>query len=238
MAQMVKSRNTILGLFILVLLAVVFPLLTGAPAAAISDEGDPAGVAKTLTPTTTTTAPTAPASKPLTVIMNGAATSSDVPVLQMGSQIYVPVRFLAQSLNYPVEWDGAHSTVYIGMRPLGTDLVEELVPLTGGRIEQPVKIGAIGYPKGYYLEPLPYTDVRWKLDGRYHTVVINMGVPDNSSEDTAEFEITADDDTIAAEILSKDDGLKDFSYNVSGVAELKVSCVSGKGCALISPIAQ
>jgi hypothetical protein len=243
MALMMKNKIKICGLFVMMLLAVTLLLMMRVPTA-LSDDGDSTGAAVIGGATPTPAPAPAPApvttttTKPLTVIMNGAATTSDVPVVQMGNQIYVPIRFVAESLNYPVEWDGSNRTVYIGVRPLGADMVTELTPLTGVKIEQPVTIGAIGYPNGYNLAPFSYTDVRWNLDKRYWAVVINMGIPDNSNAETAEFEVIADDDTIATEVLSKDDGLKDFSYNVSGVTSFRISCISGGNCALISPRAQ
>lgn len=243
MVPMIKSRLKKCCLFIMVLLVAALPFMIGVPAAlpgetnstGTKSDAKDGGAEKTGQTTKKSEEVTG---KPLTVIMGGAKTTSDVPVINIGSQIYVPVRFMAESLGLPVDWDSENKTVYIGVRPAGTDMVEELPPFRGRKIEQPVKISAIGYPKGYILDPSPYTEVCWKLDERYRTVKINLGVPDNMKDDTAEFEVKADGSAIATEKLSKDDGLKEFNYNVSGVKEFTVSCLSGEGIALICPIAQ
>lgn len=232
----VKYRLKICCLSALVLLMAVMPYIIGVPAA-LPEE--PAGETETQQSGDETgtedVAEEEPTSRPLTVIVDNVETTSDVPVINKGSRIYVPVRFLAESLGYPVEWDEEKSTVYIGMRPSGTDMVDELTAFTGRRIKQPVKISAIGYPKGYVLATGALGNARWKLNGRYLTFAFSMGVPDNQSGDTTEFTVIADGKTLAKEKISKDDGLREFNYSVRGVNEFTVSCGSGKGGALICP---
>jgi hypothetical protein len=234
-----KYRLKICCLSALVLLMAVMPYIIGVPEA-LPEELD--GETETLESgdetVTEDVAEEEATSRPLTVIVDNVETTSDVPVINKGGRIYVPVRFLAESLGYPVAWDEEKSTVYIGIRPSGTDMVDELTAFTGRKIKQPVKISAIGYPKGYVLATGALGDVRWKLNGRYLTVAFGMGVPDNQSADAAEFTVMADGKTLAKEKISKDDGLKEFNYSVKGAKEFTVSCGSGKGAALICPRGQ
>ena len=242
MMQMIKYRFKTCCLAFLMLLAAALPYTLGVPAA-LPEEA--AGETEIQSDAETgaeeaveDVAEEEPASRPLTVIVDGVETTSDVPVINKGGRIYVPVRFLAESLGYPVEWDEEKGMVYIGIRPSGTDMVDELSAFTGRKIKQPVKISAIGYPKGYVLATGALGDVRWKLNGRYLTVAFSMGVPDNQRGDTTEFIVMADGKTLAREKISKDDGLKEFNYSVKGVKEFMVSCGSGKGGALICPRGQ
>jgi|AGTN01.3.fsa_nt_gi Copper amine oxidase N-terminal domain./NPCBM/NEW2 domain. len=195
MALFVKYRFKKCCLPILVLLVAVLPYMIGVPSA-LPEE--PAGGTETLESSDQTGTEEA-ASRPLTVIVDNVETTSDVPVINKGGRIYVPVRFLAESLGYPVEWEEEKGTVYIGIRPSGTDMVSELAAYTGRKIKQPVKISGIGYPKGYVLTMGALGDVRWKLNGRYLTVSFSMGVPDNQSGDSAEFTVIADGKTLAKE---------------------------------------
>ncbi|MEW6697477.1 MAG: copper amine oxidase N-terminal domain-containing protein [Bacillota bacterium] len=229
MAFILKYRNKFCYLLYLVLLAAVLSFMVGVPAA-LSDEagieGDSSGEEVTEEDIS---------NRPLTVIVDNIEKTSDVPLIHKGGRIYVPVRFLSESLGYPVEYVEGQRTVYVGVRPMGTDLVDQLKAFTGIKIKQMVKISGIGYTKGYALSMGAFSDVRWKLDARFKSVTINLGIPDNLPEDTAEFTVTADDRIIAKVKLSKDSGLKEFNYNVKGVNVLTVSCSSGKGGALICP---
>ncbi|GBF32635.1 hypothetical protein DCCM_0831 [Desulfocucumis palustris] len=230
-----KYRLKICGLSVLVLLVAALPYIVWVPPALPEEPAGETDILESGIETGTEGVAEEATSRPLTVIVDNVETTSDVPVINKGGRIYVPVRFLAESLGYPVDWVEEENTVYIGIHPSGTDMVGELPAFTGRKIKQPVKISAIGYPKGYALVPGALGDVRWKLNGRYLTVTFSMGVPDSQSGDTAEFTVIADGKTLAKEKISKDDGLKEFNYSVKGVNEFTVSCGSGKGGALICP---
>lgn len=229
MALVAKNKAKLCCLLVLALLAAALSFTIGVPAALSDEVGTEGEIAEEEVTEEDIS------SRPLTVIVDNIEKTSDVPVIHKGGHIYVPVRVLSESLGYPVEYVEGQMTVYVGVRPMGTDLVNQLKSLTGIKIKQPVKISGIGYTKGYSLSQGAFSDVRWKLDGRFRSVTINLGIPDNLPEDTAEFTVTADDKIIGKVKLSKDHGLKEFNYNVKGVNVLAVSCSSGKGGALISP---
>jgi hypothetical protein len=223
MALIVKYRAKFCCLLVPVLLAAALSFMMGAPAAFSEEVTEEEVTEEDIS------------SRPLTVIVDNMEKTSDVPLIRKGGRIYVPVRFLAESLGYPVEYVEGKKILYIGARPMGTDLVDQLKSFTGIKMKQPVRISGIGYAKGYTLSMGAFSDVRWKLEGRFQSVTINLGIPDKLPEDTAEFTVTADEKIIAKIKLSKDSGLKEFNYNIKGVNVLSVSCSSGKGGALISP---
>jgi len=49
--------------------------------------------------------------------INGVESGLDAAPIVIGGRTLVPLRFVSQALDYPVEWDGSVSTVFIGQRP-------------------------------------------------------------------------------------------------------------------------
>jgi hypothetical protein len=172
---------------------------------------------------------------PLKVVVNDKETYSDVPVVIRGGRLFLPVRFLAESLDLPVDWDAATRTVYIGARPTGIDLVRELPVASGSLIKTPVKIKGVGYPTGYILNDSLYNNLVWNFNQRFQNITFGFGVADNSKNGTAGFEVIADDRKLGKETVTKDDGLKEFSYNIKGVKVLIIKSYGGAGGAVINP---
>ena len=188
---------------------------------------------------TTTDEGEAPPSRPLTVIIDGEETTSDQPIIVKGNRIYVPLRFVSEALGYPIKWDNNTKTVYLGARYVGTDLVDKKPARTGVKIKQPVKVGGIGYPKGYLLGPSAFHQINWDLGKRFEHFTFNFGVPDNNQTDTAGFSVIADGRKVLGEkLISKDDGLKEFSFGTKGVNTVTVKSYKQGGGVVISPRAQ
>lgn len=183
--------------------------------------------------------PEAPPSRPLTVIIDGEETTSDQPIIVKGTRIYVPLRFVTEALGYPIQWDNSTKTAYIGARYVGTDLVDKKPARTGVKIKQPVKVGGIGYPKGYILGPSAFHQISWDLGGRFNHLTFNFGVPDNNQVDTAGFTVMADGrKKLGEKVISKDDGLKEVSFGVKGVNTVTVKSYKQAGGVVVSPRAQ
>ncbi|GAB6274214.1 MAG: hypothetical protein STSR0004_10770 [Peptococcaceae bacterium] len=181
----------------------------------------------------------APPSRPLTVIIDGQETTSDQPILVKGTRIYVPLRFVTEALGYPIQWDNSTKTAYIGARYVGTDLVDKKTARTGVKIKQPVKVGGVGYPKGYILGPSAFHEISWDLGGRFNHFTFNFGVPDNNQMDTAGFTVMADGrKKLGEKVISKDDGLKEVSFGVKGVNTVTVKNYKQAGGVVVSPRAQ
>jgi hypothetical protein len=53
----------------------------------------------------------------ITVAINGQPLSTPFPPIMINDHVYVPVRYVAQALGLPVQWDPATSTVWIGAIP-------------------------------------------------------------------------------------------------------------------------
>lgn len=239
MAGIEKNGLKTCCLFLLLLLIAVSPLAIGVPAALPDDARIQTGADTGAGIDTGGETGEGVSTRPLTVIVDNIETTSEVPVIHKGGRIYVPVRVLSESLGYPVQYVGEQKTVYIGVRPAGADLVDELTTIVGRKIKEPVSIGGIGYVKGYILAPGAFFEPRWHLDGRYQTITFSFGIPDNQAEDATEFTVKVDNDkTVARVKISKDEGLKEFNFNVKGANVLTVSCTGGKGGALVSPRAQ
>ncbi|MHB8170834.1 MAG: copper amine oxidase N-terminal domain-containing protein [Thermincolia bacterium] len=172
---------------------------------------------------------------PLKVVVNGKETYSDVPVVLRGGRLFLPVRFIAESLDLPVDWDAATSTIYIGVRPTGVDLVREQPVVNGSKIKTSVKIKGVGYPTGYILSDSSYNNLLWSFNKRNQRITFGFGVMDNSKSGTAGFQVVADDRILGKVTLTKDDGLKDFSYEVKNVNRLVIKSFGGAGGAVINP---
>lgn len=181
----------------------------------------------------------APPSRPLTIIIDGQETTSDQPIIIKGTRIYVPLRFVSEALGYPIKWDNSTKTAYIGARYVGTDLVDKKPARTGVKIKQPAKVGGVGYPKGYILGPSAFHEVSWDLGGRFNHFTFNFGVPDNNQTDTAGFTVVADGrKKLGEKVISKDDGLKEFSFGAKGVNTVTVKSYKQAGGVVVSPRAQ
>lgn len=226
-----NSRNV--GL-LLVMVTIIGTLLLFIGAGAGLAENSQAGNEDAQSPGTAGSESATPPN-PLKVVVNDKEIYSDVPVVIRGGRLFLPVRFLAESLDLPVDWDAATRTVYIGARPTGVDLVRELPVASGLLIKNPVKIKGVGYPTGYILSDSLYNNLEWNFNKRYHNITFGFGVADNSKNRTAGFEVIADGRRVGRETVTKDDGLKEFSYNIKGVKVLVIKSNGGAGGAVINP---
>lgn len=176
--------------------------------------------------------------RPLSIFVDGEETASDQPIIIKGKRIYVPLRFVVEALGYPIAWENSSKTVYIGSRHTGTDLVDKKPSKSGVKIKQPVRLGSVNYPKGYTLGASALHTITWNLDGRYNYLTFSFGVPDGFKGKSAGFIVTADGRKKLAEVLTKDDGLKEFGLSVKKVETLTITSYKGAGGVIINPRAQ
>lgn len=98
------------------------------------------------------------AARPIRLVVNGRDIACDVPPFIKDGRTFVPVRFIAEALGYPVKWDERTWTVYVGAPPEGLDLVTELKPFrmdASADISlmsiKPIRIAGTSYNHGYYI---------------------------------------------------------------------------------------
>jgi hypothetical protein len=53
----------------------------------------------------------------INVEVNGSPVTFDSPPVMLNDHVYLPIRYVAQALGLPVEWDGTTDTVYVGAAP-------------------------------------------------------------------------------------------------------------------------
>lgn len=178
------------------------------------------------------------AKRPLSIFVDGEETVSDQPIIIKGKRIYVPLRFVVEALGYPIAWENSSKTVYIGSRHTGTDLVDKKPAKSGVKIKQPVRLGGVNYPKGYIVGESAFHTITWNLDGRYNYLTFSFGLPDGFKGKAAGFIVTADGRKKLAQVLTKDDGLKEFGLSVKKIEMLTITSYKGAGGVIINPRAQ
>lgn len=109
----------------------------------------------------------AQANMPLRLLVNGKEIASDPPPFVQDGRTFVPVRFVAEALGYPVKWDPQTNSVIIGTPPEGADLlpydhdVDDTDNIQGIAYKNVVALGGIGHPS---------TSCRYNLQGSFTKV--------------------------------------------------------------------
>ena len=171
--------------------------------------------------------------QPVTVIVHGLEVAGDIPPIMMSGRVYLPDRFVAEILGYPFKWEPKTRSVRMGVPQAGVDMVGEMPAFTGKSLARPVKVKAKSYANGFEIDQK--NTVRWSLKGIIDSVAFSFGMPDGQRGTSVGFKLLADGKIIAGESVNKEDGLKKFTFNVSGVKVLTVKYNDGPGGVLINP---
>jgi hypothetical protein len=173
--------------------------------------------------------------KPVTIYVHGMEVISDVPVFIMNGRTYLPANFVNEILNVNFTWDPkTRSVIRTGAPQSGVNLTNDLPPFTGKALEQPVKVKKVSYTKGYKLTPK--NEIRWNLKGLFDRLTFSFGIPDSAYlKGEAGFTVLADGEKIAEETVEKDDGLKEFTFDVTGINVLTVKSYQQEGGVLVNP---
>jgi len=162
------------------------------------------------------------------LIVNGKDIATDVPPFIQNSRTFVPIRFVAEALGYPVSYDGNTKTVYVGIPPEGVDLSPYEFGGKSFSISNPCIIGGVKYSRGFSINQ--WGSAFFNLSGHYSTVTLSLGHQDGDARDKQSKIIAyGDGEEIASFDVSKSDLLKDFTIGVSGVKQLKITITSGWG---------
>lgn len=161
------------------------------------------------------------ASQVIKLIVDGKEIATDQPPFIKNGRTFVPVRFVAEALGYPVTWDEKKQSVIIGTPPEGIDLVNELKPYTnkGEKITNPVKVTGISYNKGFTFPSGLSDEIYWNLGGGFKTLTFNYGCLDdeNYGADFSPIVVTADGKELERTDVYRNQGLREFSFDVTGV---------------------
>ncbi|GBF32631.1 hypothetical protein DCCM_0827 [Desulfocucumis palustris] len=171
--------------------------------------------------------------QPVTVVVHGIEVAGDIPPIMMSGRVYLPDRFVADILGYPFKWEPKTRSVRMGIPQAGVEMVGELPAFTGKSLASPVKVKAKSYAAGFKIDEKNI--VRWSLKGIIDSVTFSFGMPDGQRGQSVGFTLLADGKIVAQEIVNKEDGLKKFTFNVSGVKVLTVKYHDGPGGVLINP---
>jgi hypothetical protein len=172
--------------------------------------------------------------QPVTVVVHGIEMAGDIPPIMMSGRVYLPDRFVADILGYPFKWEPKTRSVRMGVPQSGVDMAGELPAYTGKSLARPVKVKAKSYAVGFEIDQK--NTVRWSLKGIIDSVAFSFGMPDGHRGNSVGFTLLADGKIVAEESVHKEDGLKKFTFNVSGVKVLTVKYHDGSGGVLINPL--
>lgn len=152
------------------------------------------------------------------LIVNGKDIASDVSPFIQNGRTFVPIRFVAEALGYPVKWDGNTRIVYVGIPPEGADLEPYEFGLNRVQfsLSSPARIAGVNYSRGFKLY-----DARFNLSGHYSVVNFSMGMLDNEPG-PAKVIAYGDGKELAVLDLTKSDSLKDFTVGVNGIKQLEL----------------
>lgn len=181
------------------------------------------------------------------LIVNGIDIHCDVPPFIKNGRTFVPVRNMVEALHIPVIWNASKRAVIVGIPPEGVDLVNTIPAYNGyeAKISNYVVVCGTKYNNGYqfgYKNRKVYSQIRWNLGGRYSTFSFHCQYADISTGyqwNEGCIKIFADGEEISSEIIKRDDGLLEFSYDISGKNTI---CVKGdyyyEGMCIINPMAK
>jgi hypothetical protein len=169
----------------------------------------------------------------VTVFVHGLEVASDIPPIVMSERVFLPDQFVAGILGYPFKWEPKTRSVRVGVPPAGLDMVRELPPFTGKAPGRAVKVQAVSYPLAYAVNEK--NSVRWSLQGVIDSVTFNFGMPDGHRGKSVGFKLLLDGNTLAEGIVNRDEGLKEYTFDVSGAKVLTVKYNDQPGGVLVNP---
>lgn len=171
--------------------------------------------------------------QPVTVVVHGIEVASDIPPIVMSKRVFLPDRFVADILGYPFKWEPKTRSVRMGVPQSGVDMVREWPAFTGKALGRSVKVQAASCPLAYEINEK--NTVRWSLHGVIDSVSFKFGMPDGHRGKSVGFKVLLDGNIIAEEIVNREDGLKEFTYDVSGAKVLTVRYNDRSGGVLVNP---
>ncbi len=157
------------------------------------------------------------------LIVNGKDIAADVPPFIQNSRTFVPIRFVAEALGYPVSYDGTTKTVYVGIPPEGVDLdpysTDNCNTLS---LSSPATVGGVKYSKGFVILGGAFMgSAKLNLAGHYTTINLSLGVPDNiNGDETSKIIAYGDGKEIGVFEVKPSDLVKDFTLDVQGINQV------------------
>lgn len=162
------------------------------------------------------------------LIVEGKDIASDAPPFIQNGRTFVPIRFVAEALGYPVSWDSKTRTVNVGIPPGGVDL--EAYSGQKLSLSSPATILGIKYSKGYSMYD---QDCSFNLAGRYSTITFSAGIRDDVY-DKQSFIVYGDGVEILVGDLKKTDGLEDYTVDVTGINQLTIKSGTYSRCVVLN----
>lgn len=171
--------------------------------------------------------------KPVTIIIHGVEIAGKNPPIMMSNRVFLPDQFVADILGYPFKWEPKTRSVRMGVPPTGVEMVRELPAFCGKSLATPVKVRAKSYAGGFKIDGK--NTVRWSIKGVLDSVTFSFGLPDGHKGKSVGFKLLADGKIVAEETVDRDEGLKEFTFDVSNVKVLTVKYNDTPGGVLINP---
>ncbi|MHB8170838.1 MAG: NPCBM/NEW2 domain-containing protein [Thermincolia bacterium] len=173
--------------------------------------------------------------KPVTIYVHGMEVTSEVPAFIMNGRTYLPATFVNDILNINFTWDPKTRTVIrMGVPQSGINMIKDLPAFTGKEMGGSFKVKGVTYSKGYKITSK--NEIRWNLKGLFDRVTFSFGIPDGAYlKGDVGFTVLADGQKIAEETVDKDDKLKEFSFDVTGVNVLTIKPYKQEGGVLFNP---
>lgn len=148
--------------------------------------------------------------------------------------LFVPLRFISESLNKDIEWDEAESTVWVGKK--ATDLyLNEIKP---SRVEGTIKprYGTVHLAGMYYLNGVTVSfpeeiqsnkeiTVQYNLNGQYTRFSGLIGIDDSTKNSDSLGTVKMIGDNKELQVFSSLKGgnvAQTFEQDVTGIATLKI----------------
>lgn len=168
------------------------------------------------------------AASPIKLVVNGQEITSDVPPQTINGRTMVPARPLAEALGAKVEWDAKTNAVVVTNNNAPTknsasvDLVNTLKPYKLNKAtNEDVTVTGKNFSSAYRLDW--QGEINWSLDGQYKKLTFLTGVADDDTHGNSyEVIVYGDGKKLGSEYLNTKDGLKQLTFNVTGVKALTI----------------
>jgi hypothetical protein len=146
---------------------------------------------------------------------------ADQQGLVVNGRAYVPLRFVAESLNLPVDYDAATKSIYVGARIV--DLVN-IQPVTIRNVEKKsVSIAGTSYANILWLRDTAWA--KWDLGQKYTKLTLVTGYDSEliGAERGGKLTIMADGKVIGdTENLTAQDGIQEYTFDMTGVKQVEI----------------
>lgn len=159
------------------------------------------------------------------------------PFIYQGTT-YVPLRYISEALNKPVDWDGKTGTIYIGTKPNEVVYLTDINPYNINdfdngyskryKLDETMTMGNHTYNKGLQLRSgsFEYKYVYYNLDGQYTSIKGLVGLDDSNnifnSSNPVMVNFYLDGKKIESIEFNDGDLPKDAILDVTGGLQLKI----------------